>query len=237
MSTRNGPGDRPLRGGQDERARPPEELLDNLRLRLSHLAGNHPSAPGAARGAGGDGRRRAEPADGDPGSAGDGDPAADCSAGDPLGGGWSGGERSGGWSGGERSGGDRPGGGEPDGGTGEEAAGEEAAGEAEAGPGDQDGESAGAGRGLGEAFGGLHSAIDLGPGTDEAGTGAGAGAGTGGGPGWAGEAIRSAVSVVAQGLGVLASMELPGRARSGDPYRPWFMAGEPGSPWWASGSF
>jgi len=56
------------------RARPPGELLDNLRLRLRELAGNHPSAvraegPGAAPRPAGDYARPASPQAGRPGDA------------------------------------------------------------------------------------------------------------------------------------------------------------------------
>ncbi len=30
-------------------------------------------------------------------------------------------------------------------------------------------------------------------------------------------------------------MSLPDRTSGAEAYRPWFMSGEPGSPWWAAG--
>ena len=30
-------------------------------------------------------------------------------------------------------------------------------------------------------------------------------------------------------------MSLPDRTSGAEAYRPWFMSGEPGSPWWATG--
>jgi hypothetical protein len=179
MSTTNRQPDRSLdrRGGPDERARPPRELLDNLRLRLSQLAENHPSAPGY--------------------------PHRGRSSGD-----------------GQVSGDDRTGGAgtaAPDG--------QAMAGDADAAAG-HEGESAAGGSGFAGVFGDMNRTT--GTGSDiEAGSQAGRGAG-----GWAGEAARSAAAAMGLGIGVLATMELPVRGRSGDPYRPWFMAGEPGSPWW-----
>ena len=160
MATSNRPWERSLdqRGSRDGRARPPGELLDNLRLRLSELNTNHPSAPG------------------DRGS----DQGPDE---------------------------------EPD--------------QAALGAASQDAEFAGADSWPGgELPSPRRAVVDGKPagqgGTREPGSRPG---------GWAGDAARAA----ATGLAVLATMELPGRARTGDPYRPWFMAGEPGAPWWASG--
>lgn len=130
---------------QYERARSPEELLDNLRLRLRQLDANHPSAPGADHAGG-------EPENADGADVGD---APDV----------------------------------------------------------PDGQEAGAG-----------AAATDGP----AGSGRAAGDSGPAGP---------AAGLPGRGFGGLASMELPGRDRRGNPYRPWFMAGEPGSPWWTSGPF
>jgi hypothetical protein len=140
------------RGGPDDRARPPRELLDNLRLRLSQLADNHPSAPGYRRPAGQPTEDGADAAAGHDGDAGQGD-----------------------------------------------------------------GGSAG-------VFGDLDKGSDVPAGREASST-------DGDRPA---DAVRAAAAAVASGLGVLATMELPAGGRhAGDPYRPWFMAGEPGSPWWS----
>jgi hypothetical protein len=155
MSARNWPAGHRLdgRGGPDERARRPEELLDNLRLRLSQLAANHPSAPGEGNGHGERVRDRypAEPDEGWPDE---------------------------GWPDDSRRGENQPGAEEP------------------------------------ESVPGQDPASQGGPG--------------GGQRGPAADSLRPAA-----GPGVLATMQLPGRGRDGGQYRPWFMAGEPGSPWWA----
>lgn len=160
MNAANRPGDCSLdrRGGPDDRARPPQELLDNLRLRLSRLADNHPSAPGYQE----------QPVAGD----------ADAAAG-------------------------------------------------------QEGESADGENGHAGVFENQEAGTDARselPAASDNGSADGAGTDAAGPP----DAVRTAAAAVASGLGMLATMELPGRGRHlGDPYRPWFMAGEPGSPWWS----
>jgi hypothetical protein len=161
MATSNRGWERSLdqRDSPDGRARPPGELLDNLRHRLSELPASHPSAQADLRS-------------------------------------------------------DRGPGQEPD--------------QAAQGAGSQDEEFADAGSWPGGEFPSPHRAVD--PGTAEPGQGGRREPGSRPG-GWAGGAARA----TATGLAALATMELPARARTGDPYRPWFMAGEPGAPWWASG--
>jgi hypothetical protein len=163
MTSRDQPANRSLDGRTTpgDRARPPEELLDNLRLRLSQLADNHPSAP-----------REWEP---------------DCwreddDAGHPV-----------------------------------------------VASDDRLDEVTRDGSAQGGSFADLHCAVDL--------TGSQGRAGPGRSTltqaaGWAADAARAAGG----GVGALATTELPVRGGTGDPYRPWFMAGELGSPWWASGS-
>jgi hypothetical protein len=56
-------------------------------------------------------------------------------------------------------------------------------------------------------------------------------------PDWIAEAIRAARfddRAFALTDSMQAALDLPGTGGPGDPYRPWFMAGEPGSPWWAA---
>ena len=67
-------------------------------------------------------------------------------------------------------------------------------------------------------------------------------------PGWIGEAIRAArlgdgaadladmadlTDLADLADGALGAVGLPGAIGHDDPYRPWFMAGDPGDPWWA----
>lgn len=162
MTYKDQPANRSLDGRSEpgDRARPPQELLDNLRLRLSQLADNHPSAPR-------DQRPETWRDDDDAG------PANVAAA-------------------------------------------------------NHDGEFTQAGGALGGSSGDLHCAVDLTGSEDSAGLARRAGTRA---AGWAGGAARAA----AGGLGALASMELPSGRRAADPYRPWFMAGEPAAPWWASG--
>lgn len=158
------------RGGPDDRARPPEDLLDNLRLRLSRLAGNHPSAPRDQQ------PRRGARAD------------AAGPASDP------------------------PEGREPGNRTGQDTSAQ-----ADAVPASQeDGHSAGVGGAASRA--GDQVAGGRGRQAEEA---------------RAGEALRTALTAAATGMAVLATMELPSRTGRGEAYRPWFMAGEPASPWWS----
>jgi hypothetical protein len=158
LSERPGAPDESLdrRGGPDDRARPPRELLANLRLRLSQLADNHPSAPGYRRPPGQPTGDDADAAAGHDGQAGEGD-------------------------------------GGPVGVLGDQKRGSDA------------GSESPAGRETGSADRDRPA-----------------------------DAVRTAAAAIAAGLGVLATMELPPGGRpAGDPYRPWFMAGEPGSPWWS----
>jgi hypothetical protein len=56
-------------------------------------------------------------------------------------------------------------------------------------------------------------------------------------PGWIADVIRAARfddGALALADGMLASFDLPGSGGHDDPYRPWFLSGEPGSPWWAA---
>ena len=139
MSARNRPPERPLdrRGGPAERARPPEELLDDLRLRLSRLAGNHPSAPRAQRDQGrpgGDGRFSGD--DEDSGGLADRRPGA---------GRHGSGHEGAGHQGSGRPGSGRPGSDRPEPGAGEPGgeAEDDPASQADSVPGGQDGEPAG----------------------------------------------------------------------------------------------
>jgi hypothetical protein len=169
MNAAHWPADRSLdrRGGPDERARPPRELLDNLRLRLSRLADNHPSAAAYADRDGAD---------------------LDGSA---------------------------------------DRAGQAQADDADAAPG-PDATSVPGGSGHDGVFDDQKRNADAGM---QPPAGSQTGAADGAGPA---DAVRTAATALASGLGALATMELPGRGRhAGDPYRPWFMAGEPGSPWWS----
>ena len=136
-------------------ARSPSELFDNLRLRLSQLAENHPSAPQRAEPGGGPREsppRRPGPADAVP----------------------------------EREQFARP-----------HAVPEH----------DEVGGPAAAAEGA--------TAADA-EGAAEAGERTGAGAGAGG------------------ALGALGELDLPGLRGASEAYRPWFMSGEPGAPWWAA---
>jgi hypothetical protein len=56
-------------------------------------------------------------------------------------------------------------------------------------------------------------------------------------PGWIADFIRAARlddGAVPLTDGMLAALDLPGSVGHVDPYRPWFMDGEPGGPWWAA---
>jgi hypothetical protein len=165
----------------DGRARPPAELLDNLRLRLSQLADNHPSAQRNryAPGDWGEPRDRGAPAD--RGDARDrGEPADRGAPGD-----WR-------W---------RP---EQDAWPGESEAAEQDTG----GPGDRptDADDGQAGR-----LGRLADAIRA-----------------------ASRRSDAFPASVDGGLGVLGETSLFANRGLAEPYRPWFMSGEPSTPWWAA---
>jgi len=170
---------RAQRWAPDGRARPPAELLDNLRLRLSQLADNHPSAP----------RRRpaqrdwgepcdwVEPRDRD--ARGDRNPLGDWDA--PWDRGW------------------RP---EQEAWPGEGVADEPHIGS----PADQhaDADDAQAAR-----FGGLADAIHA-------------------------ASQLSDMLPASPGPGMFGEVRWPGIWADTEPYRPWFMGGDPWSPWWAT---
>lgn len=158
----------------DGRARSPSELLDNLRLRLSQLAENHPSAPRWPEAHGGrDARPHAHGVD-----------RAD----------------------------DHP------------AAGREPA------AGD-----------LAAASGGAAADDGAVPADSQADADERAGVGDDEATGPLADAIRAARLVdgplarAADG-GAMGKLTLPGSWGKPEPYRPWFMSGEPGSPWWAAES-
>ena len=165
----------------DGRARPPAELLDNLRLRLSQLADNHPSAQRNRYTPGDWGEPRDRGAPADFGDARDrGEPADRGAPGD-----WR-------W---------RP---EQDAWPGEgEAAGQDTGGPADR-PADADDGQAG-------RLGGLADAIRA--------------------ASRRGDAFPASVD---GGLGVLGETSLFANRGLAEPYRPWFMSGEPSTPWWAA---
>ncbi len=171
----------------DGRARPPAELLDNLRLRLSQLADNHPSAQ----------RNRHAPGDrggpGDRGAPGDWDAPRNLDASEDWGG-----------PGDRGAPGDwrwRP---EQDAWPGEGEATEQDTG----GPGDR---PADADDGQTGRLGGLADAIR------------------------AASRLNDAFPAsVDGGLGVLGETSLFANRGLAEPYRPWFMSGEPSTPWWAA---
>jgi len=166
-------------GVPDGRARPPAELLDNLRLRLSELPANHPSAPSA------EGRRAA------PGGAGrassDAAPARAVERDDAV--------------------------------------------PAHAAP-DQAPAGHGGGRGRDHARGEPASAAKAGAAGEADPPGSEAGEAAAGGI--LGDALRTPrlTGDAPAGAGD-AVLGAPGRAGPGEAYRPWFMSGEPGIPWWA----
>jgi len=162
-------------GVPDGRPRSPAELLDNLRLRLSELPPNHPSAPRAAG--------RVEPSDRARPS---GRPAPADQPAPP---------------------------GEPEPSGQAEPPGQRAPDERAAADGARRPEGSGDSRG---------------PQPDDA-----------DGPGLVGEAIRAArmaggaLASTADASGQ-AMMNLADQVSPSDAYRPWFMSGEPGAPWWAA---
>jgi len=177
----------------DGRARPPAELLENLRLRLNQLADNHPSArrdrhvPGdwsAPRDWDGRGNRDApRNLDASEDWAGPGHCDAPEDRGAP---------------------GDRPWQSEQDAWPGEgEAAGQDTGGPADR-PADADDGQAG-------RLGGLADAIRA--------------------ASRRGDAFPASVD---GGLGVLGETSLFANRGLAEPYRPWFMSGEPSTPWWAA---
>ncbi len=172
---------RPRPWAPDGRARPPAELLENLRLRLNQLADNHPSA------------RRDRPAPGDWSAPRDWDGRGNWDAPRNL-------DASEDWA----APGDwrwRP---EQDGWPGEG----EAAGQDTRGPGDR---PADADNGQPGRLGGLADAIRA--------------------ASRRGDAFPASVD---GGLGVLGETSLFASRGLAEPYRPWFMSGEPSTPWWAA---
>jgi len=182
----------------DGRARPPAELLDNLRLRLSQLADNHPSAPRSRHpradwGAPRDwGPPRGWPASGDGDGPGDwGAPRDSDGPGDWDGPGDRGVPEDRRW---------RP---EQDASAGEGEAAERDIGSPADQPADTDAEAGG--------FGGLADAIR------------------------AASRLSDAFPASVDG-GWLGEMSLFASGGQAEPYRPWFMSGEPLTPWWAADS-